>query len=93
MFTGLSPSVVRATVMIGFVFASLIFYRRSVSLNALAMAALVILLFSPSALYSVGFQLSFLTVATVLLFAGLPMQLESRYKWVNRFTSSHSCRC
>ena len=88
LFTGLSPSVVRATVMIGFVFASLIFYRRSVSLNALAMAALVILLFSPSALYSVGFQLSFLTVAAVLLFAGLPKQLESRYKWVNRLTST-----
>lgn len=88
LFTGLSPSVVRATVMIGFVFASLIFYRRSVSLNALAMAALVILLFSPSALYSVGFQLSFLTVAAVLLFAGLPKQLESRHKWVNRLTST-----
>lgn len=88
LFTGMSPSVVRATVMIGFVFASLIFYRRSVSLNALAMAALVILLFSPSALYSVGFQLSFLTVAAVLLFAGLPKQLESRHKWVNRLTTT-----
>lgn len=88
LFTGLSPSVVRATVMIGFVFASLIFYRRSVSLNALAMAALIILLFSPSALFSVGFQLSFLTVAAVLLFAGLPKRLESRYKWVNRLTST-----
>ena len=88
LFTGLSSSVVRATVMIGFVFASLIFYRRSVSLNALAMAALVILLFTPSALYSVGFQLSFLTVAAVLLFAGLPKQLESRHKWVNRLTST-----
>ena len=88
VFTGLSPSVVRATVMIGMVFASLIFYRRSVSLNALAMAALLILMFSPSALYSVGFQLSFVTVAAVLLFASLPKRLESRHSWVNRLSST-----
>ncbi len=86
VFTGLSPSVVRSTVMIGFVFASLIFSRRSVSLNALAMAALIILVFSPSSLYSVGFQLSFVTVCAVLLFARIPAWLESRYRWVNRLT-------
>lgn len=86
VFTGLSPSVVRSTVMIGFVFASLIFSRRSVSLNALAMAALIILVFSPSSLYSVGFQLSFVTVCAVLLFARVPAWLESRYRWVNRLT-------
>lgn len=86
VFTGLSPSVVRSTVMIGFVFASLIFSRRSVSLNALAMAALIILVFSPSSLYSVGFQLSFVTVCAVLLFARVPVWLESRYRWVNRLT-------
>lgn len=88
LFTGLSPSVVRATIMIGMVFASLIFFRRSVSLNALALSALLILLFTPSALYSVGFQLSFVTVAAVLLFARLPKRLESRHKWVNHLTST-----
>ena len=88
VFTGLSPSVVRATVMIGFVFASLIFHRRSVSLNALLMAALVILLFWPSALYGVGFQLSFITVGAVLLFARVPVCLESRYQVLNRLTAT-----
>ena len=88
LFTGLSPSVVRATIMIGMVFASLIFCRRSVSLNALVLSALLILLFTPSALYSVGFQLSFVTVAAVLLFARLPKRLESRHKWVNYLTSA-----
>ena len=88
LFTGLSPSVVRATVMIGMVFGSLVFYRRSVSLNALALAALLILLFSPSALFSVGFQLSFITVGAVLMFARLPQWLQSRYKWVNDVTST-----
>ena len=88
VFTGLSPSVVRATVMIGMVFASLIFYRRSLSLNALALAALLILVFNPSALFSVGFQLSFITVGAVLMFARLPESWTSRHKWVNYLSST-----
>lgn len=88
VFTGLSPSVVRATIMIGCVFASVIFYRRSVSLNALALAALIILVFSPSSLYSVGFQLSFITVAAILLSADLPVALTSSHRWVNRLSAT-----
>ena len=88
VFTGLSPSVLRATIMIGFVFASLIFHQRSASLNALAMAALVILVFNPSAIYSVGFQLSFITVGAVLMFARVPQAFESRYKVINYITAT-----
>ncbi len=66
--TGLSPSVIRSTVMIGFVFMSMIFYRKSSPLNSLAAAALLILVFSPNSLYGVGFQLSFITVAALLIF-------------------------
>lgn len=88
VFTGLSPSVVRATLMIGFVFASLIFHRRPVSINALLTAALVILVLWPSALFSVGFQLSFITVGAVLLFARVPECIKSRYKWVNYLSST-----
>ena len=88
VFTGLSPSVVRATLMIGCVYASVVFYRRSTSLNALCLAALVILVFSPFSLYSVGFQLSFITVAAVLMFARLPESLKSSHRWVNYLTST-----
>ena len=88
VFTGLSPSVVRATIMVGFVFSSLLFYRRSVSLNALAMSALAILVFWPSALYTVGFQLSFVTVCAILLFARVPQGLKSRYGWINHITAT-----
>ena len=87
-FTGLSPSVVRATIMIAVVFIAFVFYRRSVSLNALALSALIILVFSPSSLYSVGFQLSFITVLAMLLFARLPEKLKSRYRLVNAVTST-----
>ena len=67
IFTGLSPSVVRASIMTTFAFAELILFRRNTSLNALLVAALTILLFSPFSLYEVGFQLSFCTVAAILL--------------------------
>lgn len=87
VFTGLSPSVVRATVMTGCVLTSVMLYRRSSALNALAVAALAILVFSPASLYSVGFQLSFITVAAVLLLARVPDCIKSRYQWVNRLTS------
>ncbi len=88
LFTGLSPSVMRATVMIGMVLMSLFFYKRSLSLNALAMAALAILVFSPSALFSVGFQLSFITVGAVLMFARLPEELAQRPKWIQAVIST-----
>ena len=68
ILTGLSASVVRATVMIAFVFMSTLFYRRSTPLNSVAAAALIILVFSPGSLYSVGFQLSFITVAALIIF-------------------------
>ncbi len=68
VLTGLSASVVRATVMIAFVFMSSLFYRRSTPLNSVAAAALVILVFSPGSLYGVGFQLSFITVAALIIF-------------------------
>ena len=87
VFTGMTPSVVRATIMIGMVFASLFFFRRSVSLNSLFLAALVILTIAPSALFSVGFQLSFITVAAVLMFTRLPEWLSSRHSWLNYLTS------
>ncbi len=88
VFTGLPPSVVRATVMMGMVFCSVLFHRRSVSLNALALAALLILVFSPSALFTVGFQLSFVTVLAILLFARVLESLKSPYSWVNYLTAT-----
>lgn len=87
VFTGLPPSVARATAMIGVAFFSLMFHRRSLSLNALALAALLILVFSPSAIYSVGFQLSFITVGAILLLTSHVSYPNSSIKWLNRIVS------
>lgn len=74
MVTGLSPSVLRAVIMISLVVIGQIFARNVKSFNVLCAAALLMLLFSPLSIYSMGFQLSFLAVAGILLF--MPMLME-----------------
>lgn len=67
--TGLTPSVVRAVVMVTLVEIGRMVYRRSVSLNTIAAAAVLILLVRPLDLFSVGFQLSFAATAAIVLIA------------------------
>lgn len=67
-FTGLAPSTVRACIMAIFVVLSMTVQRKRNAGNALLAACLVILLMDPSAVYDVGLQLSFLSVASILLF-------------------------
>ncbi len=65
--TGVSPSATRAAVMAAFVMAAMLAHRENSSLNALCAAAIIILLFSPSSIHSVGFQLSFAAVLMIIL--------------------------
>lgn len=67
MVTGLPPSVQRATLMcIVFVIAE-VFSRKHHAMNTLAISAFLILVFDPSALYDVGFQLSYLAMTGIFL--------------------------
>lgn len=61
IFTGFSPSSVRAVVMISIALLGQVLFKKSDWLNNLALAALAILLFQPLYLWNVGFQLSFIT--------------------------------
>lgn len=85
--TGLSPSVTRAVVMTSLFLIALMIERRNSSLNALCFAALVILLFSPLSLYSIGFQLSFCAVASILIFANRMNPISPRHKIAYHLTS------
>lgn len=67
--TGMSPSNVRACLMTTFVIAAVSLQRQYNAENALVASAFIILLVSPQSLYDVGFQLSFLCVGGILLFA------------------------
>jgi competence protein ComEC len=65
--TGLPPSVQRATMMcIVFVIAE-VSSRKHQAMNTLAVSAFLILLIDPSALYDVGFQLSYLAMTGIFL--------------------------
>jgi competence protein ComEC len=59
-------SVIRATIMVITFFLSILFSRERNLLHTLALAAFLILLFSPPSLFDVSFQLSFLAVLSIL---------------------------
>lgn len=66
LIAGLGISVIRATIML-LVFLLAILLRKDRDLfNTLALAALIILLISPYALFDVSFQLSFVAVASLI---------------------------
>ncbi len=62
---GTVPSVMRAVLMAIVLLLGLFLQRRSDALNSLGFAALVILMASPSQLFSPGFQLSFAAVLSI----------------------------
>ena len=66
LLTGMSPSVVRAVVMYSAILVARMVGRPGSSANALALAALLIILVSPRRLFAPGFQLSFLAVAALV---------------------------
>ena len=67
--TGMTPSVVRAVVMVTIFEVGRMFYRQAISLNTIAAAALLILLVRPLDLWSVSFQLSFAATASIVIIA------------------------
>ncbi len=64
--TGLPVSVVRASLMLSVFCVSEIFEKKSFSIHALFIAAFFILLINPFSLFDVGFQLSFISVLSIL---------------------------
>ena len=76
--TGLSPSAVRAAVMITIYSVVSVADRNRMSLNALALAALVMWMANPLSLYDVGFQMSFMAVLAILVL------YPAVFGWVDR---------
>ena len=68
--TGMTPSVVRAVLMVTLFEFGRMIYRQSFSLNTIASAAVFILLVKPSDLWSVSFQLSFAATTAIVVFMG-----------------------
>jgi competence protein ComEC len=85
MVTGMSPSVVRAGVMLSILTASRLMKRGSVSSNPVFLSAFIILIFEPYLLLDVGFQLSYLAVFGILFFQPKIIALYSPKNRVARY--------
>lgn len=68
LLTGAAPSTVRAAIMASFIIVAFILERKNSALNALLVATLFILMYNPFYLWDVGLQLSFLCVASIIIF-------------------------
>lgn len=67
ILTGLSPSVTRAVIMATAVGIGYIIGRRNFALNALLLAAIIILLYNPAQIMMPGFQMSFCAAASIII--------------------------
>ena len=68
VFAGMSPSLVRAALMITVYSAGSLMHRDKISLNSLALAGTVSVLVSPQIIFDLCFQLSFMSVFAIILF-------------------------
>ncbi|WP_338761502.1 ComEC/Rec2 family competence protein [Bernardetia sp. ABR2-2B] len=80
--TGLSPSVLRASIMFAIIQIGFTFGKRSNIYNNLALSAFVLLIASPYMFFEVGFQLSYLAVLGIVL---IQPKLAKIYKPPNKF--------
>lgn len=83
LLVGLPLSLVRAVLMFTVMQAAACLRRDTSSINNLALAALLLLFISPQSLFDVGFQLSFLSVFSILVL--LPQLPVPRVVVRNRF--------
>ena len=69
LFVGAGPSVLRAAAMLSLWLVGCLLFRQGDGLNALGLAAILLLAFNPYTLWEVGFQLSFAATLGVLVLA------------------------
>ena len=80
---GMPASVVRSAVMLTVYALLSLGHRDKMSVNTLAFAVIVMLLFNPMALFDIGFQLSFMAVLAILLFYPLFERVWSQSFYLN----------
>ena len=66
--TGLTPSVLRATIMFTFLQAGTLLHRQTTAMNTLLASAFILTVLRPSVIFEAGFQLSYLAVAFIIAF-------------------------
>ncbi len=71
VLTGMSPPILRSGIMISFLIVGQLSMRENQALNSLIGSAFIILLFSPTYLFDIGFQLSYIALLGILI--GYPL--------------------
>jgi len=66
--TGMSPSVLRATIMFTFLQAGTLIHRPAPGMNNLLASAFILTAARPAVIFEAGFQLSYLAVAFIIMF-------------------------
>ncbi|MFI3287856.1 MAG: ComEC/Rec2 family competence protein [Rikenellaceae bacterium] len=80
LFCGMPISVERAAIMFTLYQVGVVFNRRSMGLNMLGAAAVIILLIDPLSIYDIGFQLSFVAmIGIAVLYRPLRSLLSLKY--------------
>lgn len=64
---GLSPSILRATLMISFVIVGEMIQRKGFAINSIAASAFILLCVNPNNLFEIGFQLSYVAVIGIVV--------------------------
>jgi len=83
--SGLSPSVIRASVMLSFVVVGMAAKWYISIYNSIASSAMIMLLFKPAFLFSVGFLLSYFAVISIVFFYSYFYELkEFKHKLLDK---------
>jgi len=91
LLTGFSPAVCRAAVMISLVIIGKTYSRYINTLNILAVSAFFLLLYNPLYLVDVGFQLSYLSVAGMIILQPLIYGwLKFKNHWADKLWAAGS---
>ena len=93
VFTGLSSTVLRATVMFSFIQLGTAIDRKQNIYNTLAISALLLLCWNPYWLIDVGFQLSYLAIIGIVFLHPYLNQLATPNNLIVRSLWEGSCVC
>jgi competence protein ComEC len=91
MLSGFSPAVCRAAVMISMIIIGKTYARYINMLNILAISAFILLLYDPLFIVDVGFQLSYLAVAGLVVLQPMVYKwTEFKNKWADKLWAACS---
>lgn len=88
ILTGLSPSVMRASLMFLLYAFSLAINRRTTAFNIVFLSALILLIYNQNLLFDIGFQLSYLAVLGILYFYKFFRDFIEKQNYLKRFILS-----